>query len=1087
MERQAPGQSGRVTSTIVIVMTIVALGAAFWAWGGAALLSRQRFTQENIDRLKYPATRGEEARRLGRDRVREAVGHIAPLLHADEVESRRAAAWALAEIGTPSAARFLRKAADDADPQVRAQVARGLGRAAVPVPSEELDRLLEDPQVSVRAAAAGALGHVTGSPEAIASRLSRALSDPSAEVRKAAVNALGRRDVFVAWRPALEATEDSDPGVAKAARQMIRRRSNGFHGVALGGLRREPSVSEAAELVKLLGVLGEKRGATVILQELDVPDKTSEDEVAVLVDAAVGALLGIGKPAIEAIVSETILEEASLPAERAAAMAAERIGQASVRPVVKGILQWRVYPSAAELVRWVQVLGRLGDPAANAALNFALAQGIDGMEQHVAAARGAIEKARGRPLPPPRPTEGLLAGTPGEGAYGSIRPGGVLVTPPNPQGNTIPDNGVVKLVLKGALLSNTVPGQGGSFDLHTHVARRDGKWDADSMAWSTRFNKRSFDFRIRGHRREGDSILLDVEVIYRDDHWRKCAYGEYSISLTPGRANMDARYEGHCNFGRCAGKVEVVSWRHDWPSNALPPLEAGMHPRLPFRPGDVQALRERAKTPFGRKVIAALRRRIWRTGYRTPLNYVTNWEAGADSASGHGFLAVLFGDRRHGQRGAAMLMPRTQRFPYLGEHGERLPGPMSHYPMAYDLCHHALTDKEFREVIEVRAYVRMAFPLRTGPGGVFSAHRGTYAIPAMGCLALLGEKGPFFYPKPYVPPEVIAFEPEQDLPGGEVAVNEWRPGEPIRQWLVAGPVEAGGKKEPAKSHPLAELGGPAALKAVPGSEFTHKGRTVRFGPVGKEPSRELRGMETQSYMLELPVTGAQHRNFLYTVVEVGKDVTFAVPSRRRMGNLESKLYVNGVRVPFRAVVKLKEGRHRLLVEAAGPIVGLDYRAARYGYAKALRERFEYFSAQYEEARRIHRVTGQMPSLPETLRLCESGVRQAMLTEQEKVERNGGKGYRSGAWMWPYAFSQFMATGQGLYPDTPLPVASMPDRIRPRDLRDEQLVYSLALVPDSRKPALKAEFDRRFLPDGLTKLGCMELVAAFVGYPLEKPE
>jgi hypothetical protein len=69
----------------------------------------------------------------------------------------------------------------------------------------------------------------------------------------------------------------------------------------------------------------------------------------------------------------------------------------------------------------------------------------------------------------------------------------------------------------------------------------------------------------------------------------------------------------------------------------------------------------------------------------------------------------------------------------------------------------------------------------------------------------------------------------------------------------------------------------------------------------------------------------------------------------------------------------------------------------------------------------------------------------------------------------------------MYPDTPLatltadvPVSKLPNR---------ELVMSLAYAPPEHRAEIKAEFDRRFLPDGLGKLGMLELIAAFVHYPV----
>jgi hypothetical protein len=79
----------------------------------------------------------------------------------------------------------------------------------------------------------------------------------------------------------------------------------------------------------------------------------------------------------------------------------------------------------------------------------------------------------------------------------------------------------------------------------------------------------------------------------------------------------------------------------------------------------------------------------------------------------------------------------------------------------------------------------------------------------------------------------------------------------------------------------------------------------------------------------------------------------------------------------------------------------------------------------------------------------------------------------------------MATGEGLLPDTPMVLAAFPRAISPDELDDESLCFAMGVAPGGLVPALAAEFDRRFLPNRLERLSCLDLVAALVSYPLEK--
>jgi hypothetical protein len=47
-----------------------------------------------------------------------------------------------------------------------------------------------------------------------------------------------------------------------------------------------------------------------------------------------------------------------------------------------------------------------------------------------------------------------------------------------------------------------------------------------------------------------------------------------------------------------------------------------------------------------------------------------------------------------------------------------------------------------------------------------------------------------------------------------------------------------------------------------------------------------------------------------------------------------------------------------------------------------------------------------------------------------------------------------------------------------------LCFALGVAPPSVKPAVAREFQKRYYPDGLSRLSCLELIAAFVNYPLD---
>ncbi|MFP4215178.1 MAG: HEAT repeat domain-containing protein [Phycisphaerae bacterium] len=1076
-------RGGRVATAIVIALTIVALGAAFYAWIWPSLWVERVFTEESIQRLADPATRAEEARRLGEHRIARAVPYIAPILKTDDDADRRAAAWSLSRIATPSALRALEPLVDDPDETLRAQLAGGLARSSADPNQPVVRSLARDEATGVRVALADLLRTAPpGDPlEQLTDTL---LSDPSPKVRIAATRALAARGGSAGFGGVARAQQDADPNVAAAADQAIRSQSQRLLPVILQLARSEPSYAERLAALPVLAATEDARGVLPILKLCTAGAGRrgfTHEQLRSLIAASADALAKIGEPAIAPLVRETIDGEYPPPAEEAAARACAEIGAPAAKPVAEAITRWRIFPDAAELGMWVDALGEMRSPAALPALDLALAQGVDGLADRVAAARAKIAESVDTPLPAPNPPGDLLLGEPDANAYGSLYPAGALVTPLKSQANTLPDNGVVRLELPEAIHTNRGGGTTSKHDVAMDLVRRDGKWDRDFLGVSIDFNKRVHDGRIT--KVSDDGRTLAMQIVYRNDLWRRSAMGEYTVTLSEKSGTLTGSYDGHCNYDKANGPVNVVAYGRDWSKRPTRELKEGLHPRLFFRPEDLPRLRQRARTRFGRRVLGHIRRRLshGKMLYKTKLDYVTNWQPGVEKAMGHGLLATLFDDERHGRRAAALLMPRTRQYPYIGEHGERLPEPLSMYPWAYDLTHPFLTEDEFREVRETRAWVRMEFTTRLGPGGVFSAHRAVLAIPALGCLSLLEEQATYFTMDRYrEPPKVMDFPAATDLKvAKDVPLNDIQAGKPIGHWLVAGPMPRGAKKEPVAAGPLADLGGPAKADITPGTRIRYAGKGYVFGRLGSEPTREIAGIKTGRHVLVLPTQPEGRRYLLYSVLQAEKEVAFQLPARRQFGDMRSAVYIDGQRVPLGTVVVLAKGVHRILIDAVGPLVSVEYPGVDAGYARANHRKYEWLQAQWETAKTRYRRTGKFQSLPYILKRCDAAVREQVRHQMSQVAK--GKKYKSAKWVWPYVAARWVAQGQGMYPDTPM--ATLTGNVPPDKLPDRELVFSLAYAPPSHRAALKTEFDRRFASGNLGRLGMLELIAAFVHNPL----
>lgn len=146
---------------------------------------------------------------------------LSTLLHDPEPLVRRTAAESLGKIGDPGAVPLLRAALHDTDASVREAAARGLSRlpAAEPSVGEALIGLLQDPEETVRRAAAHALGSAEWPPP-VWERLAPFVRAADTRVRLAAVQALYSAEGPVS-RAVIEAlgqvAGDADPTVRQWA------------------------------------------------------------------------------------------------------------------------------------------------------------------------------------------------------------------------------------------------------------------------------------------------------------------------------------------------------------------------------------------------------------------------------------------------------------------------------------------------------------------------------------------------------------------------------------------------------------------------------------------------------------------------------------------------------------------------------------------------------------------------------------------------------------------------------------------------------------------------------------------------------
>jgi len=1032
-----------------------------------------------MGRLGVPASRAEAAREIGRRRLAEALPSLHGYLEDKDPNVRAACAWAIGEIGDANSIPAVRVLLTDHDANVRVAAARAIGK--LPGAGAVLwlgESATKDTVAEVRAASARALGSIRL--DSAAPWLARTLDDANAPVRAAAAEALAGMGSSSARDGLVRAMVHDDPAVRRIAQAAARRIGKPILPKLHAALNERVPADVRTEIARLLGRMGGPETASPMLRLLDGPPGRRRGgaggDMEALRGIVVEALSAMGEPVLDAIRAETLDGEMGPLAEQAAREVCVRLGRPAVRTITDAVQRWRIFPDPQELKAWVGVLGDIGDPAGAAAFPRALAQDIDGMESVVADARRKIEATSGVRLAEPQPEAGLLFGPPGPLGHARVARAPLVLGPGRPVGGAVPDNGVVHLVLRGAMIR---PNSGARQDLQADLVRRDGKWEQRFWGVCPQYNKRDHEGRIVNQRREGDGLVFDVEVVYHRDIWVDGGFGTYQVRVAPGRDRLTGTYRGQFNYRDVSGQVEGACFGHDWPKAAAAPLEPNEHPRLLFRRGDLPLLRDRARTDIGRRLLDALRARLaaQKQLYRTPLNWVTNWEPGIDDVIGHAFLAVLFDDAPHARRVTAEFLDRTLTPPYGGEHGERIPGPIFHYPYAADLMYDFLDPNQQAEVFLTCRRRYIMFQVEMGPVGITAVGRGLLGLPGNHALVVLGSRGEFQYPAPAAPPPVISLDAEAPPPRKLVPVNTLQLGKMPASWLIAGPFA------PGRDDPLAGIGGRAAARPQKGTLVEHNAAQVPFVPLPGGAVEAIPGLFESRSCLVAPGGTAAARWYLYALLDVPRPSGCALSLGHDMfGEGSSRVWIDGRALRDGAVLLLGAGLHRVMAEVHGRLFSPYFLPADADFTRAQNDKYARVAEQYRAARRRHERTGVIQDIPAIIERAAVSARVGMTGTIEAAR--DGRRFGQEEFNLPFASALWTATGYGLEPDTPFLLSARPDVVAVMGPR--HLAFAMGMAPEPLKRTIVARFDRDFLhsPAALARMSCVELIAAFVNYPMD---
>jgi HEAT repeat protein len=1015
-----------------------------------------------------PEVRTAAVTALGTMPEERALPHLAFILTNEKQDDalRLAAMQSIARYDSGEATALLGQATADDAIEVGTAAVAALAQRKTAEATDQLVAAMRSLDPRIRAVAVAELGQRREAPAQAA--VAQAASDPDETVRLEALKSIRMADAAAAEKM-LNAT-DKRAGVP--ARLEVAK-----------AIHRAPNVKLAAALLHLLDDL--PRAEVQAVQELrrEVRD----------------GLLAMGGEALAPVLAAALEGECDAPAEQVAVEVCRALGRPAVEPIVAGILRWELFPDPEELKMWIEVLGDLGEPAALPAFNRALAQDIAGMADVVAAARARIEKRNGAPLPPCAPDAGILSEPPDLARAVLLAAPPAFHLPEHADSAGVPENGVVRFVLSQAMerparealtassWRDPLPeGAGGVreapspdrlFDLEIEMPRRNGAWQPHFIAYAHNYNKMNHHGRLVSESRgPGGEVRLKIELFAQQDQWILGGYGEYELTFPNGQMQFAGSYRGHFNHDARQGTLAGACWQMNWLETGYPRFAAGEHPRLLFREFHLDALRERARTEFGREVLRVLRQKLaaQKRLFQERVDWVTTWAPGMHLATGHGLLAHLFGDAEHGRRAAALVMERTTTIPYGGEHGERYPPAWLTSPYGYDMAHAFLSPEQLMtaNTFYGRFCKGFIFSCPIGCMGNLNA-RGAYQVPGLTALSLVGEPGPFDYARPWKPAGATVFAGEAP-PAREsgAPVNDPRPNALIAEWLILGPVPV-----PQGGAPLEALGPIEKLRARPGLAVeTAQGRR-EFQPLPPEWVQETGGSpKARTIRIVTAQPGAAH--YLYCELQNERRLEGLLDWKAFLALGSSRVWLDGREMSNRALLLLEPGRHRMVAEVQGAGFSPYLFSANARVALALQKLHDWQYALREEAEKRHETTGQMTQMEWSLDMCRHTFRDVLRRQAEEIRVSGS--YVRGTLMLASAVR--MATGEQLYVDTPSAVTAAPRACLPY-LSPEELCFAMGLAPPNLQPALVAEFNRRFLPGKLHDLDCILLVAALVNYPL----
>jgi hypothetical protein len=464
----------------------------------------------------------------------------------------------------------------------------------------------------------------------------------------------------------------------------------------------------------------------------------------------------------------------------------------------------------------------------------------------------------------------------------------------SPAAGEAPSDVELELRLHGALLHANAPG---AAERHGHtllapLRRRGGHWDYVA-AYAGAGPRTVHGGRVVESTLTDNEIQLALELEVAGDYTR-VPWGRASYRVTLQR-QADGRFAGS-QAGTYLG-VEVKGDAEATlppPRRKMPdyvPVQPGEHPRILFRKSDLQALRERAKTPFGQAALAAMK-----------------------GPAALGLKYQLTGDERLAQECMGPVIQLMAEGIY-SDHRTRVGDKANQIAVAYDCCYAAWPDR-FKRLVEgyFARLIRNTFHqhedfLSTGINWHVCSNWSApiYMGAGYAGLALWGEKGPE-PPKPEEPAAVISIPPAADyVPGKGVPVVPLSPDALVGKWLITKPVNLYIEEDQ-----LRDRGGVLACRPEVGMTFVCGVNEVDFAPLPEGLMTE-KGAVNMPKILPKPLpTLSDATLYLYAVLANDSRRTLKVHCPR-LGNAKPKAFLSGRPAADGQLIDLEKGLYPVTI------------------------------------------------------------------------------------------------------------------------------------------------------------------------------